>query len=170
MSNTNNILAQFANETNILDEEVVAFKLMPDVYGAFYLGYLLGKLNADFNHNYSTFDPASIELHTKQNLSIINYIDEAWEVDHLQNIEAMRYRYPTIISYRGLMLYCLDIDAPFINRITSTAADVRTVHQMRTLFKSNNYAMVKISHNSYIVMSDVAYDHYLAETTAKPQP
>jgi hypothetical protein len=152
----------------ILDEEFVAFKVNPNIYSAFYLGYLLGRVNADVQYNYSTFAQESINFHAKRSHDIIQHIDETWEVDHLQNIASMRHGYSATIRYQGLTLYCSSIDVSSINRILAAINDVRTIYQLRTVFTTNGYVMVKMSYNNYIVMSDTAYHQHLIDIVTKP--
>ena len=151
----------------ILDEEFVAFKVNPNIYSAFYLGYLLGRVNADVQYNYSTFAQESINFHAKRSHDIIQHIDETWEVDHLQNIASMRHGYPAVITYRGLVLYCSPADVALVNRIVTTATDVRTLRQLQAAFTAGGYIMVKLSHDSYIVMSETAYHHYSVRIDGK---
>ena len=107
-------------------------------------------------------------FHAKRSQDIVQYIDEMWEVDHLQNVEAMRHRYSATIQYRGLTFYCLPMDVALINRILTAANDVRTVCQLQTVFTTNGYVMVKMSYNNYIVMSDTAYHQHLIDIVTKP--
>lgn len=163
----NNALAS-SGDTATLDEEFVAFKINPDIYSAFYLGYLLGKINTDIRYNYTSFSQEYINLQTTKNRDIVQYIEEMWGVDHLQNVEAMRHGYSATIQYRGLTFYCLPMDVALINRILTAANDVRTVFQLQTVFTTNGYVMVKISHDSYIVITDTMYNRYLTDTVEKP--
>jgi hypothetical protein len=154
---------EYRGENVILDEEFVSFKIVPDIYSAFYLGYLLGKTNADTHHNYTTLNQDIINLRAKRSIDIVRYIDEMWEVDHLQNIDAVRHDYSATIQYRGLTLWCSPAEVSIINRIVAAAESVRTIYQLQTAFMADNYIMVKLSHDSYIIMSTVAYQHYLTK-------